>query len=173
MKSPFVAAVAAAAVLVPATVVTATALSQGEGPPTGTLVVKVKLSDVPSSHGLNAATPRNKKRPVVADMVAGTATLVGGHRGRGYDFQVVSYPGPKPRKRYKGGSATLGLTMYDFTGGDRLWLSCLRPDAPVDNPCAILGGTGRYAGARGTAVEGNFKDARHSQTFTTTFTFVP
>ena len=53
----------------------------------------------------------------------------------------------------------------------------MREDSPTNNNCAVVGGTGRYAGARGTAVEDfvNVVEDKKEKTFTlpVNVTFVP
>ena len=57
------------------------------------------------------------------------------------------------RDRYKGKALAISNTVYDFGGGNFLFTQCVREDSATNNLCAVVGGTGRFAGARGSAVE--------------------
>jgi hypothetical protein len=149
----------------------------GAGPPTGTLAFKVQIGPQASRDGINPAVPRDKKRPKVADLSAANAdvlSLDGRKIGRAHDFDVTTYEGAK---KYKGKAIFYGNSIIDFGAGNFLFAQCIREDSPTNNNCAVIGGTGIYAGARGTAVE----DSEHAVvdeknktfTFTVTVTFVP
>jgi hypothetical protein len=147
------------------------------GPPTGTLSFKVRITSQRTHHGVNPAVPRNKKRPKVADLMADNADILsmdGQKIGIGHDVGVTTFEGAK---KYKGKAITLGNTAIDFGGGNFLFMHCIREDSPTNNNCAVIGGTGRYGGARGTAVEDavhGVEDKKHKTfTFPVTVTFLP
>jgi hypothetical protein len=169
-----VTAVAAVAGAVGATV----AGGQGAGPPTGTLSFKVVFKEGQANReGINPAVPRDKKRPKVADLSAGNVDIFspeGQKIGRAHNFDVTTFEGAK---KYKGGAVTVGFPVVDFGGGNLLMAECIRVDAPPNNSCAIIGGTGRFSGARGTAVE-DFEhgvEDKKAKTFTlpVNVTFMP
>jgi hypothetical protein len=151
---------------------------QGASPPTGTLSFNAVFKAGQSNReGINPAVPRNKKRPKVADMTAGNVDIFspeGQRIGRAHDFDITTFEGAR---KYKGGAVFVGNAVVDFGGGNLLFAQCLRVDAPSNNVCAIIGGTGRFAGARGTAVEDfqNAKEDKKAKTFTlpVTVTFMP
>jgi hypothetical protein len=176
-KRTLVAVTAAAAVAgaVGATV----AGGQGAGPPTGTLSFKVIFKEhAPASRsGINPAVPRDRKRPKVADLAAGNVdvfTPEGQKIGRAHNFDITTFEGAK---KYKGGAVTIGNPVVDFGGGNLLFAQCLRADSPTNNSCAIIGGTGRFSGARGTAVEdfqhGVEDKKAHTFTLPVNVTFMP
>jgi hypothetical protein len=169
MKLRHVAALATTAVVAAGA---GTALGQGDGgPPSGSLNFSVRLHF--ARQGFNPAVPGSKTRPKVADLVAFNADiLVDGKKvGRSETFHVTTFEGGK---KYRGFQLLSGLDVYDFGHGDVLWLSCLREDSPADNPCAVIGGTGRFAGARGSAVEPKkgTTQTRRAVTFPVRVTFV-
>jgi hypothetical protein len=123
------------------------------GPPTGTLSFKVRIAERPNLQGINPAVPRNKKRPKVADLAAANAdvlSMAGQRIGRAHDFNVTTFEGAR---KYKGKAIAISNTVYDFGGGNFLFTQCVREDSATNNLCAVVGGTGRFAGARGSAVE--------------------
>jgi hypothetical protein len=147
------------------------------GPPTGTLSFKVQIKDQRNLHGTNPAVPRNKKRPKVADLMAGSARVlsIGGRRiGRAHDFDITTFEGAK---KYKGKAVAIGNFVVDFGKGNLLFAQCVREDSETNNNCAIIGGTGRYSGARGSAVEdfAHGVENKKKKTFTlpVNVTFVP
>jgi hypothetical protein len=152
---------------------------QGAGPPAGTLSFNAVFKEnAPASRqGINPAVPRDKKRPKVADLSAGNVDIFspqGQKIGRAHNFEVTTFEGAK---RYKGGAITLGNVVVDFGAGNLLFAQCMRADSPSNNSCAIIGGTGTYSGARGTAVEDfqNAKEDKQARTFTlpVNVTFMP
>lgn len=149
----------------------------GAGPPTGTLTFKVQVTMQPNRHGINPAVPRDKKRPKVADLMADNGDILsmdGQKIGIGHDFGVTTFEGAK---KYKGKAIDLGTTAVDFGAGNFLFMHCIREDSPTNNICAVVGGTGRYAGARGSAVEdavhGVEDKKKKTFTFPVTVTFLP
>jgi hypothetical protein len=150
---------------------------QSAGPPTGTLAFKVQIKDKRSFHGVNPAVPRNKKRPKVADMTADYAVVLSTSDqriGKAYNFDITAFEGAK---KYKGKAVSIGNAVIDFGSGNMLFAQCLREDSPTNNNCAVIGGTGQYSGARGTAVEDfrNGVEDKKNKTFTlpVTVTFMP
>jgi hypothetical protein len=94
--------------------------------------------------------------------------------GRVHNFDITTFEGAK---KYKGKAVSIGNAVVDFGAGDMLFAQCVREDSPTNNNCAIIGGTGRYSGARGTAVE-DFNGAvedKKAGTFTLPInvTFIP
>jgi hypothetical protein len=147
------------------------------GPPTGTLSFKVRIGPESNRQGINPAVPRDKKRPKVADLSAANADVLsmdGQTIGRAHDFDVTTFEGAK---KYKGKAISYGNSVIDFGGGNFLFAQCIREDSPTNNNCAVTGGTGRFAGARGSAVEDSLhavEDKKNKTfTFTVTVTFVP
>ncbi len=148
----------------------------GAGPPTGTMSFKVRMQDQRSLRGINPAVPRDRKRPKVADLMAASATVLateGQPIGRVHLVDVTTFEGAR---RYRGGAVSLASTVYRF-GDGQLFMQCVAVDTPTNNDCAVIGGTGRYAGARGSAVE-DFRagvEDRRKRTFTVpvNVTFVP
>ncbi len=101
-----------------------------------------------TQQGINPAVPRDRKRPKVADLMAGNgAVLIDGRRvGRQHGFDVTTFEGAR---RYRGGAEALSLNMMDLGNDDVLFAMCRSSDDERSNPCALAGGTGRFAGARG------------------------
>jgi hypothetical protein len=147
---------------------------QGTAPPGGTLSFRVVLSAAPNRSGINPAVPRDKKRPKISDVFAGNGDLVlGGKKvGKSHFIETVTDQGPKGKK-YKGGAIFNLHLLHDFGGGDLLFMDCKSVDADRPNVCAITGGTGRYAGARGSAVDRTLKATRRQQIERIDVTFVP
>jgi hypothetical protein len=170
--------VAGAATLVVGAGAATIAGGQGSaGPPTGTLSFKVQATPQASRGGINPAVPRNKKRPKVADLTAGNADVLsmdGQKIGKAHTFDVTTFEGAK---KYKGKAVSMGNAFVDFGAGNFLFAQCVREDSPANNSCAIIGGTGRYSGARGSAVEDYthaVEDKKNKTfTYTVTVTFVP
>jgi hypothetical protein len=147
------------------------------GPPTGTLSFKVRITQQPNHNGINPAVPRNKKRPKVADLMAANAdilSMTGQRIGRAHDVNVTTFEGAR---KYKGKAIGISNTVYDFFGGDFLFTECVREDSPTNNSCAVIGGTGRFAGARGSAIEDFTHGVENKKTGTfigpVTVTFMP
>ena len=147
-----------------------------QGPPSGTLSFQYRISQAPSLSGVNPAVPRNKKRPKVADMMAANADVLsttGARIGRAHDFGVTTFEGAR---KYKGNSVSISNTFVNLRNGDTLFMHCARQDSPTNNLCAVVGGTGRYAGARGSAVEDLAHAVQNKKqktiVFTVTVTFV-
>jgi hypothetical protein len=150
---------------------------QGAGPPTGTLSFKVQATSQSNRGGINPAVPRDKKRPKVADLTAGNADVLatdGRKIGKAHNFDVTTLEGAK---KYKGRAITMGNSVVDFGAGNFLFAQCVREDSPSNSSCAIVGGTGIYAGARGSAVEDYthaVEDKKNKTfTFTVNVTFIP
>jgi hypothetical protein len=148
------------------------------GPPTGSFTFEVAIPmGVKHREGINPAVPRDRTRPKIADMLAGNADLLtdGKVTGRTHHVEVTTFT---PRaKRYRGKGVWHWFDMHDFGGGNLLFTECFAEDSPTDNPCAVTGGTGRYAGARGSAVV-QFAKARENRkertvTVPIAVTFVP
>jgi hypothetical protein len=69
------------------------------------------------------------------------------------------------------------VTRRSLVAAGAVFAQCLREDSTANNGCAIIGGTGRYSGARGSAVEDYthaVEDRKNrTYTFTVTVTFLP
>ena len=151
---------------------------QGASPPTGTLSFNAVFKENSRNRdGVNPAVPRDKKRPKVADLAAGNVDIFnpqGQKIGVAHNVEVTTFEGAK---KYKGGAVTLASVVVDFGAGNLLFAHCVRTDSPENNNCAIVGGTGTYSGARGTAVE-DFKSGKedkkaHTFTLPVNVTFMP
>jgi hypothetical protein len=147
------------------------------GPPSGTLSFKVLTKQQRNLSGINPAVPRNKKRPKVADLMAGNAdilSMAGQKIGIAHNFDITTFEGAK---KYKGKAVSVGNAVVDFGGGNLLFAQCVREDSPTNNNCAVIGGTGRYSGARGSAVEdflhGVEDKKKKTFTFQVNITFLP
>ena len=175
----------AAAVAVTGSAFAASAVGQGTGGTVGEgargtfeFALFFREAQAQRRTGVNPAVPRGKNRPKIADMLAGNADLlVGGRRaGINYHYEINTHAGPRTR-RYRGGAVQTHTDIYDFGNGNLLFMACKAEDAPTDNHCAVIGGTGRYTGARGSAVQSfeRAKEDRRARTFTlpVTVTFVP
>jgi hypothetical protein len=121
--------------------------------------------------------PRDKKRPKVADLMAGNADVLsmdGKKIGRAHNFDITTFEGART---YKGKAITVGNSVVDFGAGNFLFAQCIREDSPTNNNCAVIGGTGRFSGARGSAVEDSLHGVEDKKnktfTFTVTVTFLP
>jgi hypothetical protein len=121
----------------------------GAGPPTGTMSFKVRMQDQRNLRGINPAVPRDRERPKVADLMAASATVLateGQPIGRVHLVDVTTFEGAR---RYRGGAEALSISMIDLGNDDLLFAMCRASDDERSNPCALTGGTGRFAGARG------------------------
>jgi hypothetical protein len=173
MKRIFVAVALGAAVFAGSTL----AGGQSSGPPSGTLSFKVRFTAQRNHQGINPAVPRNKKRPKVADLMAGNETLRspdGQRIGRSHSFAVTTFEGAR---QYRGRAIQIENVVMDFGAANFLFGQCIAEDSPTNNNCAIIGGTGRYAGARGSAVvdAANRVEDKKTKTVTVpvTVTFIP
>jgi len=174
--------VAAAAAAVGGATLAGSAIGLGTGGTvgpraTGTLEVQIRFTDNRRSQGINPAVPRNKKRPKVADLMAANADVLsteGQKIGRAHGFDVTTFEGAK---KYKGKAIQITTDAIDLGAGNFLFAHCVGEDSPTNNNCAIVGGTGRFAGARGSAVEDfvHGVEDKKNKTFTlpVTVTFVP
>lgn len=138
----------------------------------GTLDFSIVLKNTKSSQGINPAAPRNRRRPKVADMTAGNGELrVDGRRvGTAHSFEVTTDEGAR---RYRGGAEFLQTFMGDFGKDDVIFGHCRASDDPRKNPCAVVGGTGRFAGARGIMTQGEVTGTKTTQTIRFRITFIP
>jgi hypothetical protein len=173
-----------AAVVAVVSVSAAIGVAGGQAPgssATGQLTFLVRASDRPSHNGVNPAVPRDKSRPKIADMLASneelldpaTRNVVGGAG----DFDVVLANGPAA-KRYRGGAIVVENVMAylgHFSDQNYLFLQCAEKDGASNESCGISSGTGRFAGARGSAFvdfkRGTEDRRNHTFTFKVTITF--
>jgi hypothetical protein len=140
---------------------------------TGQLELTIQLKNSRSRGGFNPAKGNNAgKRPRVADMLAGNGDVLidGKKAGRVHGFDVATFQGAR---RYRGGAEFISNVMIDLGNNDLLFGICRASEDERPNPCAITGGTGKYAGARGTAVETFQPRTRTTQTINVVITFIP
>jgi hypothetical protein len=148
---------------------------------TGQLRLLVRATDRSSHNGTNPAVPRDKSRPKISDLLASnqqlldpaTRAVIGGSG----DFDVVLFNGP-PTKKYRGGAIVMEnvmLYMGNFRDQNYLFLQCVERDGASTESCGVSSGTGRFAGARGSAFvdfRGATEDRKnHTFTFKATITF--
>ncbi len=172
----FLVAAGAATLAVGAGGATIAGSQDGAGPPTGTMSFKVRMEDKPNVRGINPAVPRDRKRPKVSDLMAGNATILateGQPIGTAHFVDITTFEGAR---RYRGRAVSSASSVYRFSDG-QLFMQCVAVDLPINNDCAVIGGTGRYAGARGVAVE-DYRagvEDRRKRTFTlpVNVTFMP
>jgi hypothetical protein len=155
--------------------------AEGQAPqpptaPTGTLQLDATIRSTPSSVGVNRVSSR-ARGPHVADLIASNGTFVGsgGLRGTVHATQIVTDQGdgrPQPR-----GLKYLALLAFDFGNGDTLIGSAFistddvtKQDPTVDG--TVLGGTGKYAGARGIGVQRLLSQTAKAARSRFTFTFM-
>ncbi len=166
--------------------VAGTAVGQGTGGTVGEgaqgtleITVRTEMKGHPNAkitHGINPAVPRDKKRPKVADLAASNDEVLidGKVVGRVHHTEIVTFEGAR---KYKGKAVWVWRDMIDLGGGNLIFAACKAEDSPTNNDCAIQGGVGRYAGARGTAVVdfSELKEDKKSKTATVPvrFTFIP
>ena len=157
----------------------ASAIGQGTGgsvgpQATGTLSFELRFTPAKRRSGINPAVPRDKKRPKVMDMTGGNVDiLVNGQKmGLAHGAEVLTFEGAK---KYKGGAEGLSTIMLDFGSDNLIFGACRFSDDERNNPCAITGGTGVYAGARGTAVQDYSQGREQGKTFflPVRLTFIP
>jgi len=149
----------------------------GEGA-VGQLTVKLRFDGAKQKGGINPAKGNAKaKRPKVTDIHGGNGDVLdtsGKRIGRIHGVDVVTFQGAK---RYKGGAESIGMTMLDLGEDNLLFWTCRTSDDERSNPCALSGGTGRYAGARGFVLEdfkaGQAESSKRFQIIPTTITFIP
>jgi hypothetical protein len=153
--------------------------AQGEAPapPVGTLQIDATSRPTPSTFGINRVS-RRAQGPHVGDILVSNGTFVepGGRRGTWHSTRFVTDQGNgRPNAR---GVKYTAFVAFDFGHGDTLFASAFispsdlsGPDAPV--PGTVLGGTGRFAGARGTGVQTVLSDTRTALRSRFTFTFMP
>lgn len=178
-----IAGTAAVAVLAVGAGFAGSAIGQGTGGTVGagaqgTLSVSFKFTKSKYAGGINPAVPRNKTRPVPADAQAGYADMLdasGKSIGRNHYYDFVTYPGPNPTKKYKGGAELIDTNMLDFGDDNLLFMTCRASEDNRNNPCAITGGIGRYAGARGTALidSTNAVETKTTVTLKVNIAFIP
>jgi len=126
-----------------------------------------------TQQGINPAAPRDRKRPKVADLMAsnGSVLIDGRRAGRQQGFDVTTFEGAR---RYRGGAEALSISMIDLGNDDLLFAMCRASDDARSNPCALTGGTGRFAGARGFVRDtGPPQRTKEGFRVSTVVTFIP
>lgn len=125
-------------------------------PESGTFSYEVvtKFSSKPSptsNPGVNPARPRDADRQNPADINALTARIFvdGKAAGRSHAVLTWTYLG---RGRQQRGGGNIIDVVDDFGNDDTIAYRGLQVNSPRDIPLAVLGGTGRFSGADGTAV---------------------
>ena len=109
------------------------------------------------------------------DILGGNGNLLdanGQKIGRVHGVEATTFEGAK---KYKGGAETLVTGMLDFGNDNLLFAHCRASDDPRSNPCAIVGGTGDFRGARGYGVEKfpALKEDSQSQIVEVDIEFIP
>ena len=148
----------------------------------GQVTFLVRATDQPSHNGTNPAVPRDKSRPKISDLLAGNQQLLDpttrGVIGGSGDFDVVVFNGP-PTKKYRGGAiAADNVMLYfgDVADQNFVFLQCVEKDGAPTEACGVSSGTGRFAGARGSAFvdfkHGTEDRKNHTFTFKVTITFI-
>jgi hypothetical protein len=145
------------------------AIGQGTGGTVGSAATGVKHFDITFKHfGANCGQkPQRKcyKKLSIADVTAGNAILTEGGKKAG--TVVFSDIVAKPIK--SGSVDTFTATIVWNNGVDTLSVVGASRDSGKPVPYAIVGGTGIYAGARGTA-----RDTKPTPTgLTVEATFIP
>lgn len=174
-------AVAAGAVALAASVgLAAMAGGQSGGAPesgTFTYEVVTKFSAKPSptaNPGVNPARPRDPDRQNPADINALTARIFvnGKAAGRSHIVLTWTYLGRGRRQR---GEAYIAEVVEDFGQGDTLVYEGVQTNNPGVDPLAVVGGTGKYAGANGTVSfeQISFKEKARTLRERATVTFTP
>jgi hypothetical protein len=143
-------------------------------PPTGTLEIDVTARQADA--GFNPANPR-ARGPRIADIFASNGRITGPGALRG-TTSIVQFitdrgtGGTRPR-----GVKIAALATFDFGNGDTLIGSAVLAlparGRPGPLPGTILGGTGRFAGARGVGVQTIISETRTTFRSRFTFTFMP
>ena len=171
-------AVATSALALAAAVGVATvADGQSAGAPesgTFTYEVETTFSARPSptsNPGVNPALPRDPDRMNRGDMWGLNAKIFveGKAAGRSHVVAIWTRHGKGRQER---GAANIIHVVEDFGNGDTLVLDGVQVNSPRDIPLAVVGGTGNYAGADGTAVieEISFRGRTLRERVTVTFT---
>ena len=150
-------AVAAGAVVVAAAVGAATvADGQSAGAPesgTFTYEVETKFSARPSptsNPGVNPALPRDPDRMNAGDMWGLNARILVDGKAAGRSHAVLTWTRLGRGRQERGGAHVIHV-VEDFGNGDTLVYDGVQVNSPRDIPLAVVGGTGKYAGADGTA----------------------
>ncbi len=149
----------------------------GEGA-VGQLTVKLRIDGAKQKRGINPAKGNAKtKRPKVADLLGGNGDVLDTANkriGRVHGVDVVTFQGAK---KYKGGAESIGMKILDFGEDNLLFYTCRTSDDERNNPCALSGGTGRFAGARGVVLEdfkaGQAESSKRVLIVPATITFIP
>jgi hypothetical protein len=151
----------------------------GGAPESGTFTYEVvtKFSAKPSSTsnpGVNPARPRDPDRQNPADINALTARIFvnGKAAGRSHIVLTWTYVGRGRRHR---GEAYIAEVVEDFGQGDTLVYEGVQTNNPGVDPLAVVGGTGKYAGANGTVSfeQISFKEKARTLRERATVTFTP
>jgi hypothetical protein len=105
-----------------------------------------------SRSGINPAVPRDKKRPKVMDLQGGNGDVIidGRKAGRHHGFDVMTFEGSR---KHKGGAEAMSFSTVELGSDNMLFSVCRSSDDKRSNPCALMGGSGRFAGARGTITD--------------------
>jgi hypothetical protein len=144
------------------------------GPPTGTLEFEVTVRS--GDFGVNRAFAR-ARGPHIGDVLAlnGRITGPGALRGTVDAAQVITDQGNgRPNAR---GVRFGSRAYFDFGNGDTLIADAIISPDESDRTGrveeAIVGGTGRFAGARGVGAQTRISDTRRESRSRFTFTFMP
>ena len=172
-------AVAASAVVLAASAGLAT-MADGQdagAPQSGTFTYEVvtKFSARPSATsnpGVNPALPRDPDRMNAGDMWGLNARIVINGRAAGRSHAVLTWTRLGKGRQQRGGAHLIEV-VEDFGNGDTLVYEGLQVNSPRDIPLAVVGGTGRYAGADGTVTLEEISFRRNTLRERVTVTFTP
>ena len=153
-------------------------IAQGQGPavpapPTGTLEFELVIDFRGNNIGINTASGRAPRgqfpRPADLAVSRGTVRQNGQRVGRYFLFNTGAAPARNRRGR---GWVAIGSVVVDFGGGNQLNLgdAIVTREGNVTGP--VVGGTGRFAGARGVATS-RARQTRTQLVQTTTVQFMP
>ena len=127
-----------------------------------------------SNPGVNPARPRDPDRQNPADINALTARIFvdGKAVGRSHIVLTWTYLG---RGRQQRGEGFIAEVVEDFGRGDTLVYEGVQTNNPGVDPLAVVGGTGKYAGADGTVAfeQISFKEKTRTLRERATVTFTP
>ncbi len=123
-------------------------------PQSGTLsyevVTKFSARPSPTSNpGVNPAHPRDADRMNPGDMWGLNARILVDGKAAGRSHAVLTWTRLGRGQEQRGGAHLIEV-VDDFGNGDTLVYEGVQVNAPRDIPLAVVGGTGRYAGADGT-----------------------
>ncbi len=152
----------------------------GGAPESGTftyeVVTKFSAKASPTSNpGNNPALPRDPKRQNAADINAQFGRIILDGKAAGTEHTVLTWTRTGRGRTGRNETVLLDSVAY-FDNGDQLVLQGLQGrNLDPDTPVAVVGGSGRYAGADGTALieEISFTERTRTLRERVTVTFTP